>query len=656
MLLTDIWKTRMKEVLYSIYGDMVKQDKLDQYLQAKVDKAVQENDCTLHIRNIYKNSTGTIPLNNILNVIEQNNFNILANNAYTTAIKDKMSDVSTILMADITKRKAIKKKIFEYEEKGMMQEAALQDMLQNKVKADINSFYGVSGQEGSLLFSVDSASATTTQARHIISEMMWSFEKLLAGNTQLTSFNEAFLYFNNILKEERHFAQFKDYISYIPDKKTFRAHMIKQLINIKDYYMSTKKISKSLFLFLDRRTEEEMIYLYYKNNLHDFIKLNPKITALFTSILNINESFYNPYDIPASYKAVIDVLITLVEEFVAHHKCTYNRVHKYLNNKRDLVILSDTDSVFLCFQNLLHLIYSTTGKVKNTENDFKLVNSLCALCSAYMAKQHDEFLKKSNAIAPNQNFVINMKNEYYYKRLIIYTNIVKNYSGYILLREGKVVPEKKQISSTGIKLTSGKIPKVISNFQEKIISEYILKADTIDPIAILNELTLFRAHIASILKSGDKSLGLKIRYSGKDGYKKKESNETYLLVETFQRLYPAIPIQNGDALMKFNTIVTSEKDLDKIKDDRYRQLVKDVIFCDTWDNAPNILKNRGLKTIAIPLDGDMFKTPDWIIDILDIRSMCDYHLQSIITILPSIGIKLISGSNDKKTYSNLVSF
>ncbi len=178
----------------------------------------------------------------------------------------------------------------------------------------------------------------------------------------------------------------------------------------------------------------------------------------------------------------------------------------------------------------------------------------------------------------------------------------------------------------------------------------------IDPILILNEFKLMKQSIIDALKSGDKSLGIKIRFSGKDSYKNAQSNESFLLAEIYGRLYPENPIASGDYMMKFNTIVLGEQDLNKIKDLEMREKVKNTIFCQTWDNEKNFLRTRGLKTIAIPLDGDMFTIPEWIRDILDYDTIVSFHTQAITDLLPSIGIKLLSLSSSDKRYSNLVSF
>ena len=625
------------------------------YLQNIIDKSLEQGERTLQLRNIYKYTYGQANLNEILDVIEKEKFIIIANNAYTIETAKQMTGTSMVIVELLKGRKKEKNLAKDLEKQGLIEEAAKHDIIQTKLKQDINSIYGSASQRGNFLYNPDTASGITTQSRNVVAEMMWSFEKLLAGNTMITSYNEAFLYFNNILKETRHYSEFKDWLTYIPNKYEFRQRILRNLIDIDDYYDKTKNISKSLFYFLDTRTEEEMIYLYYKNNLHDLLFKNPKIINIFKDILNINEVFYDPYNIPEIYKKQIDLLYSILNEFVIHHKSTCNRVEKFQTRKRDVILLSDTDSLFLCFQNILKNIYDYFKYNKNDDSDFKLVNVLCSICVTYIKKQHELFMKDSNAVSPIPSNILSMKNEFYYKRMILYSGLQKNYTGRVLLREGNLVPEKKQIASTGIKLTSSKIPKIIIEFQKNLISEYILKPKEINPIAILSEINKIREVITAQLNDGNKSLGIKIRYSGKDNYKNANSNEAYLLAEQFSRLYPESKLLGGEYMMKFPTKVRDIDELWRLKDDNMAALIRERIYCDTWDGQRNVLKIKGIKSVAIPLDGDIFTIPSWILNILDHESLIDYHLSQIYDLLPSIGISLIQ-RNNKSTYSNLVKF
>jgi len=68
------------------------------------------------------------------------------------------------------------------------------------------------------------------------------------------------------------------------------------------------------------------------------------------------------------------------------------------------------------------------------------------------------------------------------------------------------------------------------------------------------------------------------------------------------------------------------------------------------------LAKYGLKSIAIPISASVTKLPEWLVPYIDYKNLTNGHLQSIITLLPSIGFKTSKFSGNKCTYSPLISF
>ena len=336
---------------------------------------------------------------------------------------------------------------------------------------------------------------------------------------------------------------------------------------------------------------------------------------------------------------------------------TTHRVDKYFTSDRKVILLSDTDSVFIILNTLMNYIYNKSGEqFRNTENDYKLVNTLCTLGTHYIEMRHDRLVEACNVKYMYPNYKLKAKNEFYYKRVVIYTSVKKNYSGLKLLREGNRVPPAKQISHTGIKLIASKIPKEVSDFQTSLLETEILRAKIINPLTIIAKVNAEKKKIIELIKSGDKSLGTPSRFSGYNKYA--NFNSTYIcrLVEIFNRIYPDQKIGNGEYLMCFDTVVKNESDLYKIKDEEMRERIRKVIFGDRYDNEDNWLKNVGIGTVGIPKDGDMFRIPDWLIDIIDYDAMARKHLQSVSDLFPSLNMQKAKLSGNKSTYSNLLSF
>jgi hypothetical protein len=659
-LLTDIWKDRMKECLQMIYHNQLNDKKLDEILDNKVQESLKV-DRKVRLRNIYEGITFDVDLNNILNWVYTNNLNIGANGAFSESWRNKPSDVTKLIIGNLDGRAIDKNLAKKYETEGDLKKAATHDILQTKQKQDTNSIYGVMSQMGSFLYSPDSASFITAQSQQLTSEVLWSFEKFIGKNTVISNYNEAFLYLNNILKTKRDFDKYKNYITYYPTFQDVSKRILWLLSDMPNYLIDTHEIEKSLFYFIKGLSEEERLYLFYKNNLKEFILLNPKVQNIFKKVLEKDTLFYNPYQIPEIYKGIIDEICDVLFEFVAHFDMTFDRITKYKTRQRDVIVLSDTDSVFISLHELIEMVKTLCGASINpvtTEEDllFKLVNTFASICSKFVVKVIDEFLVNSNSEIENPKYNINAKNEFYYQTMLLYKGVKKNYSGYVRMREGNLVPEKKQIVSTGIKLTSSKIPKDVSTFQSNLISKYILKTNNIDQVKILNEINIMRKVLEQGLKEGKKEYGMPVRFAGYDAYKNPDQMQQVRLAEIWNRLYPLDQVLSGDTMLTFETKVFVEDQLYLIKDIEMRETIKNKIYCDKWDGETNLIKRYGIKTVGMPRDGANYKIPSWLIDIIDIEAMINKHLQAIYDLLPSIGINRSKVSSNDYRYSSLISF
>lgn len=653
-LITDMWKRKMKDVLQMVYHGKLKEETLDKVLNHFVQKSLSQGTRYAYLRDIYRGRVIKLDLNEILLWVNKNKLIIGANGAFSYDPNEVLGDTSVMVIGDLEARAREKKLAKDFEKNNQLKEATLHDNLQTKYKQDTNSTYGIACMPGSFLFSPDSATYITTQARQLISEMMWSFERFLANNLQFQSFDEAFLYIDCILKEERHWDKFKDWIDYKPNTKEISKHILSKLSDIDNFNSKAKKISRSLFIFIEQLTEEERVYLYYKFNFPALLKQNHKVMALFKEACDKTEPFLSPSNIPDAYKDICDKLIEVSQEFCYSTIMTTHRLEKYFNCERKAILLSDTDSVFIILGKIMDVIYENIGyRYKYRNNDFKIVNTLCTLCTHYIRMRHDKFVEACNVKYKFPDYKLEAKNEFYYKRVIIYKGIKKNYSGLKLLREGNIVPPKKQIAHTGIKLLGSKIPKQVSDFQTKVIEEDILRSNVVDPVKIIQDIDNEREEIKRIIKSGDKSMGIPQRFSGYDKYKVFESTQICRLVEIWNRIYPNQKIGNGEYLMTFETRVHSESQLNLIQDPEMREKIRNCVFSERYDGEENFLRSHGINTVGIPRDGPMTSIPQWLIDIIDYDVMARKHLQAITDLLPSLNMNKIK-TKDFNSYSSLL--
>lgn len=655
MLLTDYWKERVIDVIKSVYGDKINYEGLSKYLDNYISKSTKTKRI-MNVRNVYKRETYFLEMNNVLDWIDQNQLIIGANGSFSESHDNFLGDTTMLISSDLDNR-AIEKNIAkECEKNNDLKEAERHENFQLKFKQDTNSVYGIACQVGSFLYNPDAASYITSQSRQLISEVLWSFERLVTGNFEFENYDEIFAYLIQLLKEKRNFISVKEYITYKPTFREFYNYLLKKFSVIPDFYNNTNKISKSLFLFLSNLTEEDMIYLYYKNNLTDFLFKNPKVFEIFKRIMYDDTDFLNPNKIPEVFSKDIAELIFICREMVFTKIMTHNRVDKYFNKGRRSILLSDTDSVFLILSDLKKNVYRLSNAEVNQNNTFKIINTLCAICTDYMEIRHDSFILNCNTDWKFEKYKLNAKNEFYNARMVIYTGIKKNYSCYRLLREGNILPPKKQISHTGIKLISSTIHPEVSNFQTKLLEERILKSDIVNPIDILYDMNNEKKRIVEAIKNGDKTYGIPVRFSGFNKYKNVNSVQICRIVEIWNRLYPDYEITDGDYMLVFDTIITNENKLYIIKDIEMREKIRNLIYCDRYKGEPNMLKAKGISTIGIPKIGDMVKLPDWMIDIIDYETMCRRHLRAITDMLPSLGMNKTKMSGKDSNISSLISF
>lgn len=653
-LITDMWKRRMKEVLQMIYHNQLKEDGLNKLLDAEVERSLSQGVRKVSLRDIYRFRSISIDLNEVLLWINKHNLIIGANGSFSYSPEDVLGDTSIMIIEDLDGRAAEKKLAKNFEKENKLKEAKLHDDLQLKHKRDTNSTYGIACMEGSFLFSPDAATFITTQSRELISEMMWSFERFLVNNLQFQTYDEALLYINNCLNEERHYNEFKQYLDYIPSTKDIVKFLLSKFSDIPDFNKRTKDISRSLYYMIKGFTEEERVYIYYKFNFKNFLVRNSKIMNIFKLVLDGPVDFLDPNNVPDVYKGYCDELIRLTQEFCYAEFMTTHRVDKYFHCGRKTILLSDTDSVFIILGHIMEVIYEQLGwKYSSRNNDFKLVNTLCTLNTHFINMRHERFVTACNVKYKFPDYKLNAKNEFYYKRVVVYTGIKKNYSGLKLLREGNILPPKKQISHTGIKLTTSRIPDQVEKFQTRLLEEDILRADVINPAKIIRDIQIEAEEIKQIIRSGDKSMGIPQRFSGYNKYKNFNSVQICRLVEIWNRIYPDQRISNGEYMMCFETKIYNESYLHLIKDPEMRIKVREAVFADRYDGEPNFLKSHGLVTVAIPKDGAMTKIPDWILDIIDYDLMARKHLQTITDLLPSLDMNKIK-TRDFSTYSSLM--
>ena len=108
--------------------------------------------------------------------------------------------------------------------------------------------------------------------------------------------------------------------------------------------------------------------------------------------------------------------------------------------------------------------------------------------------------------------------------------------------------------------------------------------------------------------------------------------------------------------MCFETKVYNESQLYMIKDEEMREKIREVVFSERYKGEDNFLRQHGLKTVGVPKDGDTYKIPEWMLDIIDYDIMARKHLQSMSDLYPSLNMNKAKMPGGKGSFSSLLSF
>lgn len=310
------------------------------------------------------------------------------------------------------------------------------DMMQMEAKVRINSIYGSFGAPTFQLYNKYTAAATTGTAQSLISATAISFEAFIGNNVKFKSLDECFAYIDNIIHEEYEIPF--DGIAHDSDKYTPNSIYNRLVANFapgvyKDSY------DEILFSFLNTTTRQNLVKLYYKNNLIDFIKC-PVIDKLLVGMFDKLEAFNDPNKVPKEIADDMKLLWEYFKEFVFYNYAYSERINRLKNDKRSIVKLVDTDSNLVYVQMWVdamidYIIPKSSTSMDKQSIEFACVNILAYLVTAMLKELLGKYCTDAHVLK-RYHHRINMKNEFCFNPLLL-APTKKRYIGRILLREGK---------------------------------------------------------------------------------------------------------------------------------------------------------------------------------------------------------------------------
>lgn len=445
---------------------------------------------------------------------------ITGNGTFYKTQEESINPVANMLDGWGSERKALKKEMFRVGEEYGTDTYEYNDLdrKQDDKKRNMNSWYGGSGSPFAAFYSEWSGPATTLTAQSVISTAETFFEGFLADNYTFIDLNELMTWCKKVLAEP-----FKD--DDLERTKEITPVMVYDRL-LGKIITEDVRYEKILGRYISHLSEEELIHLYYKNNLIAFIEDHPHIQDLFLWVFShvenleyvdeedsrwilkipesyrgdfslkrakdwnahVNKTFFmDPNDPPKNLLKKLNELTDLIEKYVYVKYLSFDRIYRLRNFKRKVVTVIDTDSNFLSIDTLMDYILDNIVQEQRfgrsyMNNVFVGVNTFTYVITRVINNTLLYYGECSN-IPEEYRSRFNIKNEFFNSLLII-ASAKKRYISRQVLREGnRMNPPKVDIK--GFDQSWGRIKTSLiagnsglsSNYQTKMVTYLVARSN-----------------------------------------------------------------------------------------------------------------------------------------------------------------------------------
>ena len=613
-----------------------KHDKIRSLIKSKIKERLKNP--TINLDNNVTGENRDIDLTTLCNWIEHEKPIISGNGTFYTRPDLLQSPTSNMLRSMKTGRSKIKKSMFSFD--PLSDEYRQADLNQQNLKVIMNAEYGGSGNPKAAFYTKYSPAATTLMAQSMVTTAAAFFEAFLGNNQKFFSVNE-----------------FTDWLSAVITKDEKLDEKINtptedQVINRVRSLFYQYDLTNDLFILnlIRSLNKRQLTYLYYANNVNQFIKDHLQVQKIIEQILiklpnlqaaetvdQIPEQFKNQFDKPKSYndfmskemfldpynapeiiKSDLEELSNLIIKYCFICHLTPDSIVKLNNQKRKTVLLVDTDSnvvnanLFVDF--ILTKIFpgQNFGRPK-MYNEMILINTIASILS----KTIDTLLKhycKLHNFSPNDWKEIVMKNEFMFKTFFIMDK-KKRYTASIVLREGHImIPFKLEIK--GMDFIKAAVSETVTKQFTNILRDNILFSEKPNLHGLMNDSKKFEKIIYQSILNGETEFFKTQVYKDAKGYKNADDAwrlQVYRGVAVWNELYPLNKIYSLDRVKIIKLKVKNQTDLNQIRS--IDPQIYDDILTKIFNSLNPSLVKAGLEVIAVPLS--LKKLPPWLIQLVD---------------------------------------
>ena len=636
MTIVQQYKKKMIETIETIYNGKIDHDWIVNYVN-QITKEAENTQLLAHCRNLYKYQFHfTRDPNFIPNEIEDKHLNILANGLYTENFNPA---VFKILNEWMDERSKYKKKMLACKNAGDMDGYREYNAKQNKKKANTNAIYGASTMSKGWISNIDMGGAITAQARNFISEQVWCIERFLGSNYAFYNINEIFAFITKLfeIKKKIFTPEVLSLLDYIPTPDDCRKRFIQITMDVPRLRKDLKDMQQSVFLMFEMMEDWKRVAFYYANNPLELIAKNQKMFNNMKTFIDMDVEFINPYEIPEEMNAPMKEFFYYMQTFCYASIIVSERVLKYQTKFRKVCVIGDTDSTMPSFSKVTSDIFRIFGYDPETVDEktrIRIIMIIVSLTTDLLDKCCENYVNCTNSDHPENQFYMKMKNEFFFPIVVLFPG-KKNYIGLQTIQEGKMIPESMQLAITGAALGASSLNEYVISHILELIENVVLRSKQYNPLEMVRGVNAIKDHIRDAILSGDKTFGIYKRFSGLNTLKDPEKMSVARAACIWNDLYPDDFIAPGDAVYLFDTDLITEEDLERMPagNDEIKERIRTVVYRSrgSLDYA-----HFGLKSFAIPANGDHTRLPDWIIPYINVTSIVEKHVKPITTLYPSL--------------------
>jgi DNA polymerase elongation subunit (family B) len=532
--------------------------------------------------------------------------------------KNMLADMFDYLLAS---RKKVKKEMFKHVNDKDRSVYNNLDLSQKTYKLLANSGYGATVEKNSIFYNENFGPSITYTGVVIITTAVNAFETFMSNNFDFTKINDVLNYIKNIVSQP--YAN-NDIIDINITKKELLTYLFDKLQD------KTQENMDILVEIVKRLNQEETNKIFYKNNLYKLFE-NKAVMDKLEKIAGKKE-FLDPNEPPEEILGELNMLWSYLEDWVLYNHLNFYRMRNAETKKRKTVLIVDTDSNFLMLDPFYkYFLEKFPSKIDKTdESKVSTVNVATYLLANVIEKAYWKMTTEMN-IPADKRTIINMKNEFFYKRLMTTRN-KKSYGGLLIMQEGHMF-EKPKMDIKGLAIRKVSVNYNVREFFTNMLKDEILTSETINLGKVFGSFMKLQKDIERSLRNGEIDYVQPGKVNEMESYANPYRMQTLRGAIIWNALFPdqEIVLPTKVNMIKL-TADSLESIANKIPMEEY-EIIKRTIF----DN-PEMAK-YGFTTLSMPKSAK--KIPEWITPYIDVDTMVNDHVKSGIIMLESLGFKTL---------------